>query len=128
MLSWGPWGYNAVILLFSHFFLHFFIIFVGDLMNYSCALPYMIFLLFLHFIIYSCFCEFKFILQVTLDKGIPWNSINETCTSGAGTLVLEFGVLSRLLNDPVYESVSRQAVNKLWRLRSNVTGLLGISV
>ncbi|RUS87428.1 hypothetical protein EGW08_004803 [Elysia chlorotica] len=63
--------------------------------------------------------------RVTLDKGIPWNSINETCTSGAGTLVLEFGVLSRLLNDPVYESVSRQAVNKLWRLRSNVTGLLG---
>ncbi|GFR73350.1 alpha-1,2-Mannosidase [Elysia marginata] len=60
--------------------------------------------------------------RVTLDKGIPWNTLNETCTSGAGTLVLEFGVLSRLLNDPVYESVSRQAVNKLWRLRSNVTG------
>lgn len=63
--------------------------------------------------------------RVSLSSGVPLNCINETCTSGAGTLVLEFGVLSRLLNDPIYDAVSRRAVASLWRLRSNVTGLLG---
>lgn len=58
--------------------------------------------------------------------GVPRGCINETCTSGAGTLILEFGVLSRLLKDPVYEAVARRAVASLWRLRSNVTGLLGV--
>lgn len=27
----------------------------------------------------------------------------ETCTAGAGTLLLEFGVLSRLSGSPIYE-------------------------
>ncbi|XP_013062749.2 ER degradation-enhancing alpha-mannosidase-like protein 1 [Biomphalaria glabrata] len=63
--------------------------------------------------------------RVSLSEGVPTNCVNVTCTSGAGTLVLEFGLLSRLLNDPVYEAVSRRAVTTLWKLRSNVTGLLG---
>ncbi|CAG5117011.1 unnamed protein product, partial [Candidula unifasciata] len=63
--------------------------------------------------------------RVSLTEGVPRNCLNETCTSGAGTLVLEFGVLSRLLKDPVYEAVARRAVTSLWQLRSNVTGLLG---
>ncbi|BFZ08271.1 hypothetical protein BsWGS_11309 [Bradybaena similaris] len=63
--------------------------------------------------------------RVSLMDGVPMNCLNETCTSGAGTLVLEFGVLSRLLKDPVYEAVARRAVAGLWQLRSNVTGLLG---
>jgi len=52
--------------------------------------------------------------------------VNETCTAGAGTLLLEFGLLSRLLGDPVYEGFARRAINQLWSLRSNVTGLFGV--
>ena len=57
--------------------------------------------------------------------GVPKDCLNETCTSGAGTLVLEFSLLSHLLQDPVYESVARRALEGLWKYRSNVTGLLG---
>ncbi|XP_050411655.1 ER degradation-enhancing alpha-mannosidase-like protein 1 [Patella vulgata] len=63
--------------------------------------------------------------RVNLQDGVPTNCINETCTAGAGTLSLEFGVLSRLLDDPVYESKARRVVKALWKYRSNVTGLFG---
>ncbi|XP_060066247.1 ER degradation-enhancing alpha-mannosidase-like protein 1 [Ylistrum balloti] len=63
--------------------------------------------------------------RVNLKHGVPINSVNTTCTAGAGTLVLEFGVLSRLLGDPTYESFARRAVKKLWSFRSNITGMLG---
>jgi len=65
------------------------------------------------------------VLQVNLQTGIPRDSVNETCTAGAGTLLLEFGLLSRLLDDPVYEGFARRAINQLWSHRSNVTGLFG---
>jgi len=65
-------------------------------------------------------------VQVNLLHGVPENSVNETCTAGAGTLLLEFGILSRLLGDPVYESVARRSMEKLWHYRSNVTGLFGL--
>ena len=32
---------------------------------------------------------------------------------------------SRLLGDPVYESLARRAVESLWKIRGNSTGLLG---
>lgn len=38
---------------------------------------------------------------------------------------MEFGVLSRLTGDPIYESYARRAVKRLWEYRSNITGLLG---
>ncbi|KAL4226158.1 ER degradation-enhancing alpha-mannosidase-like protein 1 [Mactra antiquata] len=63
--------------------------------------------------------------RVNLHDGVPVNCINETCTAGAGTLVLEFGILSRLLGDPTFELVARRAVKRLWHYRSNVTGLIG---
>ncbi|XP_052226391.1 ER degradation-enhancing alpha-mannosidase-like protein 1 [Dreissena polymorpha] len=63
--------------------------------------------------------------RVNLQNGVPADCINETCTAGAGTLVLEFGILSRLLGDPIYESVARKAVQRIWDFRSNVTGLIG---
>ena len=63
--------------------------------------------------------------QVNLQTGIPSDTVNETCTAGAGTLLLEFGLLSRLLGDPVYEGFARRAINQLWTHRSNVTGLFG---
>ena len=63
--------------------------------------------------------------QVNLCHGIPPNGLLETCTAGAGTLTLEFSLLSRLLGDPVYESVARRAVRALWDHRSQHTGLVG---
>ena len=63
--------------------------------------------------------------QVNLRDGVPKDCVNQTCTSGAGSLLLEFGLLSRLLNDPIYDYVARVAVNTLWNLKSNVTGLFG---
>ena len=69
--------------------------------------------------------EWNLYVQVNLRTGIPVDGVDETCTAGAGTLLLEFGVLSRLLGDPVYEGVARRAVDQLWVRRSNVTGLFG---
>eukprot|EP00731_Ephydatia_muelleri_P001336 Em0001g1336a len=63
--------------------------------------------------------------RVNLCHGIPPNGLLETCTAGAGTLTLEFSLLSRLLGDPVYESVARRAVRALWDHRSQHTGLVG---
>ena len=34
-------------------------------------------------------------------------------------------MLSRLLGDPVYESLARRAVQSIWSKRGNFTGLLG---
>ena len=42
-----------------------------------------------------------------------------------GSLLLEMGVLSRLLDDPVYEGYARRANKALWNARSRTTGLLG---
>ena len=53
-------------------------------------------------------------------------SRNDTSTAGAGSLSLEFSILSRLVGDPVYEGVARRAVNSLWAKRNNITGLLGL--
>ncbi|KAK2171103.1 hypothetical protein NP493_1103g00040 [Ridgeia piscesae] len=63
--------------------------------------------------------------RVNLMTGVPKNCLNLTCTSGAGSLMLEFGLLSRLLGDPVYEMVARRAIDRLWTHRSNITGLFG---
>ncbi|XP_006897140.1 PREDICTED: ER degradation-enhancing alpha-mannosidase-like protein 1 [Elephantulus edwardii] len=63
--------------------------------------------------------------RVNLKTGVPPDSNNETCTAGAGSLLLEFGILSRLLGDSTFEWVARRAVKALWNLRSNDTGLLG---
>ncbi|XP_072276557.1 ER degradation-enhancing alpha-mannosidase-like protein 1 [Pyxicephalus adspersus] len=63
--------------------------------------------------------------RVNLQKGVPPDSLNETCTAGAGSLLVEFGILSRLLGDSTFEWVARRAVQSLWGLRSNNTGLLG---
>ncbi|KAJ6668259.1 hypothetical protein lerEdw1_015636 [Lerista edwardsae] len=63
--------------------------------------------------------------RVNLRTGVPSGSDNETCTAGAGSLLVEFGILSRLLGDSTFEWVARRAVKALWSLRSNDTGLLG---
>lgn len=63
--------------------------------------------------------------RVNLKHGVPQNSYPHTCTSGAGTLILEFGVLGRLLNDPTYEKVARKAMRSIFAKRDNSTGLIG---
>ena len=63
--------------------------------------------------------------KVNLKHGVPSNSYNHTCTSGAGTLILEFGMLSLLLNDPIYESSARKAIQSIYSKRNNITGLYG---
>ncbi|XP_061905341.1 ER degradation-enhancing alpha-mannosidase-like protein 1 isoform X2 [Entelurus aequoreus] len=63
--------------------------------------------------------------RVNLKTGVPSGSMNETCTAGAGSLLVEFGILSRLTGDFTFESVARRAVRSLWKLRNNQTGLLG---
>lgn len=62
---------------------------------------------------------------MNLKKGVPSTCLNETCTAGAGSLLVEFGILSRLIGDSTFEWVARQAVRALWKLRSDETGLLG---
>ncbi|XP_044486783.1 alpha-mannosidase I MNS4 isoform X2 [Mangifera indica] len=63
--------------------------------------------------------------------GIPFGSVNLlygvdeheskiTSTAGGGTLTLEFGVLSRLTNNPIYEQVTKNAVLGLWARRSKL--------
>uniref|UniRef100_A0A0E0FTU3 alpha-1,2-Mannosidase n=1 Tax=Oryza nivara TaxID=4536 RepID=A0A0E0FTU3_ORYNI len=47
-----------------------------------------------------------------------WTHI--TSTAGGGTLTLEFGVLSRLTNDSVYERVTKNSVRGIWARRSKL--------
>ena len=42
----------------------------------------------------------------------------ETCSAGAGSLMLEFGLLSRLTEDPKYEAAARRAFFAIWSRRS----------
>ncbi|KAK9140285.1 hypothetical protein Scep_009966 [Stephania cephalantha] len=66
--------------------------------------------------------------------GIPFGSVNLlhgvskvssikptiTSTAGGGTLTLEFGVLSRLTGNPVFEQVTKNAVRGIWARRSRL--------
>lgn len=82
--------------------------------------------------------------RVNLRYGIPFYSnspfhglfesliedreeITETCSAGAGSLVLEFTVLSRLTNDPRFEQLAKRAFWAVWKKRSSI-GLLGAGI
>ncbi|RKF59913.1 ER degradation-enhancing alpha-mannosidase-like protein 1 [Erysiphe neolycopersici] len=82
--------------------------------------------------------------RVNLRQGIPFylnsplhsshekltdehEEITETCTAGAGSLVLEFTVLSRLTNDPRFEQLAKRAFWAIWEKRSSI-GLLGAGI
>lgn len=51
---------------------------------------------------------------VNLRRGQVRGDTRVTCTACAGTLVLEFGVLSRLTGDPIYEEKAKHAVTVIW--------------
>lgn len=58
---------------------------------------------------------------------MPVGETNLTCTAGAGTLLLEFGVLSRLTGDARFEIFARDVLRKFWSMRSSI-GLVGNEV
>ncbi|KAL2133833.1 hypothetical protein VTI74DRAFT_1599 [Chaetomium olivicolor] len=53
--------------------------------------------------------------------------ITETCSAGAGSLVLEFSVLSRLTGDPRFEQLAKRAFWAVWYRKSEI-GLIGAGV
>lgn len=58
--------------------------------------------------------------RVNLRHGVVSGEGTETCTAGAGSLLLEFATLSRLLGDPMYENVAKKAFYALWDRRSSI--------
>lgn len=61
---------------------------------------------------------------VNLRHGVPKGETPVTCTAGVGTVIIEFGTLSRLTGNPVYEEAAMRAMNALWFYKSNI-GLVG---
>jgi mannosidase alpha-like ER degradation enhancer 1 len=58
--------------------------------------------------------------RVNLKHGVVPHEVKEACTAGAGTLVMEFGVLSRLTGNPVYEQVAKKALIEIFERRSKL--------
>ncbi|CAN0887163.1 Alpha-mannosidase I MNS4 [Linum grandiflorum] len=58
--------------------------------------------------------------SVNLLHGVDEHESKITSTAGGGTLTLEFGVLSRLTNDPIFEQVTKNSVRGLWARRSRL--------
>lgn len=57
---------------------------------------------------------------VNLLYGVPRGETAITCTAGVGTFLLEFGALSRLTGDPIFERTARRAMDALWNARSEI--------
>ncbi|KAL8950728.1 MAG: hypothetical protein Q9222_003247 [Ikaeria aurantiellina] len=53
--------------------------------------------------------------------------LTETCSAGAGSLLLEFTTLSRLTGDPQYEKFGKRAFWSIWE-RRGTTGLVGAGI
>ncbi|ORY31990.1 glycoside hydrolase [Naematelia encephala] len=56
--------------------------------------------------------------RVNLKRGVEKGESTDTCTAGAGSLVLEFAVLSRLTHDERFETVANRAYLAIWNRRS----------
>ena len=76
------------------------------------------------------------------ETGIPYPRVNlrtgqitgpegkdtitrSTCTACAGTLLLEFGALSRLTGNPLWENKAREVLRSIWQRRDERTQLVG---
>lgn len=57
---------------------------------------------------------------VNLRHGVPSGETPVTCTAGVGTFLVEFGALSRLTGDPVFEETASKAMDALWLRRSKI--------
>lgn len=63
--------------------------------------------------------------RVNLRHGVLPDTLNETCTAGAGSLLLELGILARLAKNIRYDNVARASSYALWERRNTNTDLLG---
>ena len=57
---------------------------------------------------------------VNLRYGVPKGETPITCTAGVGTFIVEFGALTRLIGDPVFEETALKAMKALWHARSSI--------
>lgn len=62
--------------------------------------------------------------QCNKDPDVKSTEVTETCSAGAGSLVLEFSTLSRLTGNPRYEKAAKAAFWAVWDRRSSI-GLIG---
>ncbi|KAJ2842554.1 hypothetical protein IWW36_005864, partial [Coemansia brasiliensis] len=62
--------------------------------------------------------------RTNLKYGFLKEETTSTCAAGVGTLLLEFGALSRLTNETIFEDVARLALAEMWAARSK-TNLFG---
>ncbi|KAI0049615.1 glycoside hydrolase family 47 protein [Auriscalpium vulgare] len=65
--------------------------------------------------------------RINLRHGIPAGESAESCTAGAGSLILEFATLSRLTGDSRFEKAAHKAFFALWNRRSDI-GLVGNTI
>ncbi|KZW03978.1 alpha-mannosidase [Exidia glandulosa HHB12029] len=65
--------------------------------------------------------------RVHLQRGVLAGETSETCTAGAGSLLLEFATLSRLSGDDRFEKAAFKAFFALWNRKSEI-GLVGNTV
>lgn len=68
--------------------------------------------------------------RVNLKYGIHHPSSNagtesDTCTACAGTMIMEFGALSRLTGEPLFEQKAQKAMEAIWIYRSRHSDLVG---
>ena len=66
--------------------------------------------------------------RINLRTGLVPGDTSETCSAGAGSLLLEFGTLSRLTGNPIYEHVAKRAFDEVFKRRSPSTDLLGNTI
>jgi mannosidase alpha-like ER degradation enhancer 1 len=62
--------------------------------------------------------------RVNLGTGVDPDEIKEACVAGAGTLLLEFGTLSKLTGDTRFEMVAQRALYEIYSRKSSID-LLG---
>ncbi len=62
---------------------------------------------------------------VNLRHGVPKGETPITCTAGVATFIVEFGSLTRLTGDPIFEQTALRAMRSLWQTRSSI-GLVRI--
>ncbi len=63
---------------------------------------------------------------MNLVWGVPLGETNVTCTAGGGTFLLEFGTLSRLTGDPIYEQTALRALEGIWSRRSLINLVINL--
>lgn len=66
--------------------------------------------------------------RINLRTGLVPGDTSETCTAGAGSLLLEFGTLSRLTGNPVYENAAKIAFYEIFKRRNMNSDLLGNTI